>query len=142
MAEEGEEARNGEGLVAVAQDFKVDGVAVVEVGEEGDGGVDGHHQQDADDVFLLPWPEVVRGVAKDEVEGYEEREAAEDCGKEEAEVVEGVTFPQRFFVNPLLGERRVAGEVHHARFWLRQSCEIAALLAGYAAVRIRLEISI
>jgi hypothetical protein len=48
IADEGEEGGDGEGFVAVAQDFEVDGVAVVEVGEEGDGGVDGDHEQNAD----------------------------------------------------------------------------------------------
>lgn len=49
MTEEGEEAGNGESLVTVADDFKVDSVVVEDVGDKGDGGVDGHHEEDADD---------------------------------------------------------------------------------------------
>ena len=67
-AHEGEEAGDGEGLVAVAQDLPVDGVAVVDVRDEGDDGVYGEHEEDADDVFLLVGDGVVGCVQEDE--GY------------------------------------------------------------------------
>lgn len=49
VAQQGEEAGDGKGLVAVAQDLKVDGVQVEVKGEVGDGGVDGDHEEDSDD---------------------------------------------------------------------------------------------
>jgi hypothetical protein len=49
VAEECEERGNGEGFVAVAKDLKVDGVFVVEVREEGNGRVDGNHEENAND---------------------------------------------------------------------------------------------
>ena len=49
VTEQVEEAGDGERLVAVAQDVEVDAVFVEEVGEEGDDGVDGDHEEDADD---------------------------------------------------------------------------------------------
>ena len=49
MTEQGEEAGNRESLVAVAEDFKVDSVAVKSVGYKGDYGIDGYHEEDADD---------------------------------------------------------------------------------------------
>lgn len=51
VAEECEERGNGESFVAVAEDFKVDGMFVVEVREEGDGRVDGDHEEDANDAL-------------------------------------------------------------------------------------------
>ena len=49
VTEQVEETSDGESLVAVAQDVEVDAVFVEEVGEEGDDGVDGDHEEDADD---------------------------------------------------------------------------------------------
>jgi hypothetical protein len=49
VTEEGEEAGNGECLVASHDDFEVDGMSVEEVGKERDNGVDGDHEEDADD---------------------------------------------------------------------------------------------
>lgn len=49
VAEECEERGNGEGFVAVAKDFKVYRVFVVEVREEGYCRVDGDHKEDAYD---------------------------------------------------------------------------------------------
>jgi hypothetical protein len=53
MTHESEEARNGESLVAVSQDFEVYGFFVVEVAEEGDNGVNGDHDKDSDDAVPL-----------------------------------------------------------------------------------------
>lgn len=52
MAQQGEEAGNREGLVAVAQDLEVDGVQVEVVREEGDGRVDGNHEEDTNDTTV------------------------------------------------------------------------------------------
>jgi hypothetical protein len=49
VAEECEERGNGEGFVAVTEDFIVDRVFVVEVREERDCRVDGDHEEDAND---------------------------------------------------------------------------------------------
>lgn len=53
VAHKGEEAGNGEGLVAVSQHFKVDGLFVVQIAEEGNDGVDGDHDEDSDDAVLV-----------------------------------------------------------------------------------------
>jgi hypothetical protein len=49
VAHEREEARDCEGFVAIAEYLEVYSVAVVEVGEEADGGIDGNHEEDAYD---------------------------------------------------------------------------------------------
>lgn len=49
VAQQGEEAGDGKGLVAVAQDLEVNGVQVEVKGEVGDGGVDRDHEEDSDD---------------------------------------------------------------------------------------------
>jgi len=51
VAEQSEEGRDGEGLVAVADYLVVDGVPVEAQREERGGRVDGHHEQDADDTL-------------------------------------------------------------------------------------------
>lgn len=48
-AQQGEEARDGEGFVAVPADFVVDRVPVVEEGDERDDGVDRDHRDDPED---------------------------------------------------------------------------------------------
>jgi hypothetical protein len=53
VAEKGKERGNGEGFVAVAEDFIVDRVFVVEVREEGDCRVDGDHEEDANDAWSI-----------------------------------------------------------------------------------------
>ncbi len=53
VAEQGEEGRDGEGLVAVADDLEVDGVPVEAEGQERGGGVDGDHEEDADDAVRV-----------------------------------------------------------------------------------------
>ena len=53
MAQQGEEAGDGEGLVAVAQDLEVDGVHVEVEREVGNGGIDGDHEEDADDTTVI-----------------------------------------------------------------------------------------
>lgn len=49
MAQEGEEGGDTEGFVAVAEDLEIDGVVVEVDAEPRDEGVDGDHEQDADD---------------------------------------------------------------------------------------------
>ena len=54
-AHQAEERGDRECLVTVPNDLKVDAVLVVVDREEGDGGVDRDHEEDANDVFLFPW---------------------------------------------------------------------------------------
>lgn len=65
IAHQRKEARNRECFPAVPQNVKVDGFGVEVVAEEGDGGVDGDHEEDADDVALFGGEGVVAGVAQD-----------------------------------------------------------------------------
>lgn len=66
VAEERKEGGNGKGLVAVRHDLEVDGVPVpLDLAERGDG-VDGDHEEDADDLLLLARARVVDGVEEDE----------------------------------------------------------------------------
>ena len=78
LAHQREETGDSEGLVAVPQNLPVDGVPVVLVRDEGDDGVDGEHEEDADDVFLLAGVGVVHGVQEDEGAGYEGGEEGEE----------------------------------------------------------------
>ena len=89
---------------------------VVQIAQEADGTVDGDHEQDADDVFLLEGLEVAGGVLEDEEEGDEDADEAEDCGDDEAEVVEGeAVFPEGVLIDLELGERVVALLQHGGR---------------------------
>ena len=80
MAEKSEEGCDGERFVTVAKHFKVDAMLVILIREPGYSGVDGYHEQDADNaealldwllrlqeirsslLFLFPWFQVVCGV--------------------------------------------------------------------------------
>lgn len=64
-AHQGEEAGNGKGFPAIAEDIVVDCFCVVDVGEKGDDGVDGDHEEDADDVALFLREGVVAAVLED-----------------------------------------------------------------------------
>jgi hypothetical protein len=92
-AHQAEERGDRKGLVAVSDDFKVDTVAVVVKGEEGDGCVDGDHEEDANDVFLLPWLQVSSGVHEDEEEGHETGDGGEYASDPEPQGVKGVAIP-------------------------------------------------
>jgi len=65
-------------LVTIPQSFEIDRMTIVVEGEEGDDGVDGDHEEDADDVSLFPGARVVEGMLEDEVEGYGDGDQAED----------------------------------------------------------------
>jgi hypothetical protein len=53
MAEESEKRCNRKRFIAVAQHFKVDAVLVIFVGQPGDSGVDGYHEEDSDNARAL-----------------------------------------------------------------------------------------
>jgi hypothetical protein len=93
VAHEGKEAGNRKCLITVAQDLPVDGVLVEDVGDERDDGVHGDHEEDADDVLLLPRLRVVRRMLHHEEEGDGGCDGGEGGGEEEAEVVEGEAVP-------------------------------------------------
>ena len=93
MAHEGEEASDGKSLVAVAQNLPVDGVTVEDVRDEGYDGVDGDHEEDADNVLLLPRLRVVCGMLHHEDEGDYGRDGGKGGGEEEAKVVESEALP-------------------------------------------------
>lgn len=62
VAHEGKEGGNGEGFVTVADDLVVDGMPVLPDAQKGRDGVDGDHEQNANDVFLLAGLGIVEGV--------------------------------------------------------------------------------
>ena len=70
MTQQGEKTTNSKRLITTLQNIEVDGVAVVEVGEEADDAVDGDQEEDADYVALLVGFEVVCAVHGDEEEAY------------------------------------------------------------------------
>lgn len=53
MAHEGEEGGDGESLVAIADDLEVNGMPVVPYAQEGGGGINRDHKQDANDMSLF-----------------------------------------------------------------------------------------
>lgn len=67
MTQQGEEGRDGEGFIAVADDLEVYGVPVEAQRQERRRGVYGHHEQDPDDVFLLSRLGIVKRVHHDQV---------------------------------------------------------------------------
>ena len=92
-------------------------MAVVQVAEERDSAVDGDHEQDADDVALLPGLGVVRRVQHNQGQGNDDGDEAEDGSEEEAEVVECEALPER-------GVHDVAilqGGVAETAWWARVS---------------------
>ena len=89
MAHQREEGRDCEGLVAVAQDSKVDGVPVVVQRQEGRGGVDGHHEQDPDDLLLFMGHSVVNGVHQDQVQADGHGHGGRGARDEDGQMVEG-----------------------------------------------------
>jgi hypothetical protein len=102
MAQQRKEAADRKRLIAALQDVEVDGVGIEHVAQERDDAVDGDEQQDADDVFLLVGLEVVGRVREDEEDADAGCDDGEDAGEEEAEVVEGVAFPEWFLVDDLV----------------------------------------
>lgn len=52
MTQQGKETGNGEGFVTISDHFKVDGMPVEGIRQEGDGGVDGYHEENPDDTML------------------------------------------------------------------------------------------
>jgi hypothetical protein len=95
MAQQGEEAGNGKGLVAIAQHLPVDSVFVEDVGDQGYDGIHGDHEEDTDDVFLLVRLRVVRRMLHHEEEGDCRCDGGEGGGEEKSEVMEGEALPQR-----------------------------------------------
>lgn len=89
VAHQTKKGADGKGLVAVAQNLEVDGMVVEAQAQEGGAGVDGHHEQDADDLLLLFRHGIVGRVPHDQVEarkyGYQRRGG----GDYEGEGVEG-----------------------------------------------------
>lgn len=69
---------------------------VVVKGEERDGGVDWYHEKDADDVFLFPGLQVMRGMHGHEEKGYEEGDDSKYRRDVETDGVEGVAIPDGF----------------------------------------------
>ena len=65
-AKQTEEGGNGKGFVTISNDFEVDAVVVVVVRKEGNGSVDRDHEEDSNDVPLLPWFQIMRCVHCDE----------------------------------------------------------------------------
>jgi len=61
-AHEGKETRNRKGFPAIAKHIVVDCFCVVDVRQKGDDGVDGNHEEDADDVALFLREGVVAAV--------------------------------------------------------------------------------
>lgn len=77
-AQQAEEGGDGKCLVAVADDSEIDAVLVIVEGEEGDGSVDGDHEENADNVSLFMWARVVRRVHGDKEEGDRQCDEGED----------------------------------------------------------------
>lgn len=59
MAEQGKEGGDRKCFVAIGYDFKVDRMPVPPEGKEGGDCVYGYHEQNADDMPLLPWLRVM-----------------------------------------------------------------------------------
>lgn len=89
MAHEGEEGRDGKGLVAVADDLEVDGMPVVPDTEEGRGRVDGNHEQDADDVLLFSRLGVVGRMPPHQVEAGQDGDGGAPASYYQSQLVKG-----------------------------------------------------
>ena len=110
VAEQGEEGRYREGFVAIAYDLEVYRVPVEPEREEGRRGVYGHHEEDADDVFLFPRFRVMCRVHHDEVDGHDYRDEARAGGYDESELVEGQGACDRFLgIGQNYVERGISG---------------------------------
>lgn len=81
VAEEGEEGGNGQGLVAVGDDLEVDGVPVpLDLAKRRDG-VDGHHEEQADDAGETSQRRHEHGVPERKGLTIAVHEAACSCGR-------------------------------------------------------------
>jgi hypothetical protein len=100
MAQQGKEGCYSERFIAVPQHLPINCVIVELVGYQGDDGVHGYHEQDADNVLLLPRARVVSCVEEHEGEGNEGRDDGENGCQEEPKVVEGEAPPEgNFFLD-------------------------------------------
>jgi hypothetical protein len=88
VAHQGEKAGDGKSFIAVTEDLEVDCVPIIEVREEGDQGVYGYHDEDADDVLLFPWFEVMRGMPPYHEQGNGYSYCAKRSRYDEAQMVE------------------------------------------------------
>jgi hypothetical protein len=93
IAQQRKKARNRKRLVAIPQDFKINGLSPEKITQKADDAVDRDHEDDPDNVFLLVGFDVVDRVLDDEEEGHYHGYQPEDGGEEEAEVVEGEALP-------------------------------------------------
>ena len=87
LQEEIEETGNNDRLIAIANDLVGECLAVEEVGERADDGVDGWHEEHADYVSLLQRTGVVCQVLPDEPERGDGRDYREDSTEEPADIV-------------------------------------------------------
>lgn len=107
-AKQAEKGCNGKCFVTISNDLKVDAVVVVVVGQERDGGVDGHHEEDPNNMSLLPGFQVVCRMHRDEEERDDDGDEGEDRAEVETKVVEGFVVPYGVFRDRHILQRRVA----------------------------------
>lgn len=69
----------------------------MDIGQEGDDGIHGDHEEDADNVALFLREGIVAGMLEDEVEGDDAGKKAGDGANEEADLVEGVAVKVGIF---------------------------------------------
>lgn len=115
VAEEGKEGGNGKGLVAVGYDLKVDGLAVPLDLKKRRDGVDGDHEENADNVALLAGFRVVEGVHPCEVQAEEDGNEGAGGANDAGELVKGEVADDFDFgagLDPQVLQRVVARQIH------------------------------
>lgn len=108
MTHQGEETRNRKCLVAVPKNIPIHRLPVKQIAQEAHDTVDRDHEQDPDDMPLLPRFEIVRRMLEHQGQRHYDGDKAEDGGEEEADVVEGDGAEDGVFVDVGFLQRRVA----------------------------------
>lgn len=111
MAQQGKEGGDSKSLIAVAEDFEIDAMSVVSVREPGDGGINGNHEENADNaaynqsgfddatpflecsLSLLSRFRVMGSMHQHEVEGQGDSDQGKDGGNILAQLMYGMTMP-------------------------------------------------
>jgi hypothetical protein len=109
MAHECEEAGDCKSFVAVSEKLEVYGVMVIEVAQEGNDGVNGYHNEDANDTMLMSqrWKliryryilllliglQVMGCMPQDQEASHNQCDCTEGCGEYKAKMMESELLP-------------------------------------------------
>ena len=104
MAHKGKEGGNGKCFIAVADDLIIDGMPVLPEAQPGRDGVDGDHEQDANDVLLLAGLGVVEGMLPYQEEARDDGYDGAGASDKGGQPVESEAGDEVYFRSDCTGE--------------------------------------